>query len=356
MSTRSSALVGMPGKSGSLCTTVQSPRRDPRASGPLPVHIVDDTQASGGVPVTLESGVVYVVPAGCDVEITDHGVRLQQSDFKPIPSIDHLLSSAAAIYGENLIAVILTGIGSDAAAGAVEVKKAGGTVIIQDPRTAAYPALPRSLPPTAIDIIANIDEIGSILRQLLAGVYIPLESEEAAALRNLLGQLHERHGVDFDSYKRPTISRRLQRRMAATGNGSMVAYADYVQTHPEEFQQLLSSFLIKVTDFFRDPELYSYLRDSVLPDLIEDARGRDHELRFWSAGCATGEEPYSLAILLAELLGEEIGDFHIRIFATDLDADAIEFARQGIYPHSAIESIPPELAEKYFTKMDSDYQ
>lgn len=317
--------------------------------GPLPVHIVEE-------PVALEGGCVYVVPAGFDVVITDHEVRLQQSDCKPTPSINHLLSSAAGIFGENLIAVILTGTGSDAASGALDVEKAGGTVVIQDPRTAAYPALPRSLPPTAVDIIANIDEIGPILSQLLSGAYVPLESTESAALRTVLGQLQERHGVDFDSYKRPTILRRLQRRMVATGNGSMEEYASYVQTHPEEFQQLLSSFLIKVTEFFRDQELYCYLRNSVLPDLIEHARRRDHELRFWSAGCATGEEPYSLAILVAELLGEELGDFHIRIFATDLDADAIEFARQGIYPRSAVENISPELVEKYFTKLDGDYQ
>jgi two-component system, chemotaxis family, CheB/CheR fusion protein len=322
----------------------------------LPVRTVADREQ-------LRPGTVYVVPANRHVEISDHDLRLlvrsegvQEGAIHSKPSIDLLLSSAAHLFGEGTIAIILTGTGSDGAAGAIEVKKAGGTVIIQDPRTASYPALPLSLPPTIVDVIAGLDEIGPILRELLAGEYTPKDMHEETALRNLLRQLEVRHGIDFQSYKRPTILRRLQRRMAATGNSTMLDYIRYSEAHPDEYHHLISSFLIKVTEFFRDTETFSYLQARVLPELIEEARHRDKQLRIWSAGCATGEEAYSLAILVTEALGDELDQFNVRIFGTDLDNDAIEFARRGRYPASALDNLPRELVAKHFTESQGEYQ
>src|SRR5919197_1741913 len=234
----------------------------------------------------LEPGVVYVVPANRHVEISDTELRAHEDGAgSPMPSVDLLLTSAARAYGERLIAVILTGSGSDGAAGAREVKTAGGTVVIQNPETASYPSMPKSLAPSTVDVIAHLESIGPLLYDLLTGAYLPTKPDEDRALRLFLDQLRERSGIDFSIYKRGTILRRLQRRMVATGRQNLRDYVRYVAQHPQEYQRLLGSFLIKVTEFFRDPELFSYLRERLLPELVEAAREGNRELRLWSAGC-----------------------------------------------------------------------
>lgn len=305
----------------------------------------------------IEKGVIYVVPSNRHVEITDHTVIVRFDSLpQPKPSVDLLLSSAAKAYGESLIAVILTGTGTDGAAGARTVKKAGGTVIIQNPDTAPYPGMPLSLAPTTVDIVADVERIGPILGDLLAGIDVPKQPDARRLLESFLDEVRERQGLDFNSYKTPTILRRLQRRIVATNSQNFEDYLEYLNAHPEEYQRLVNSFLIKVTEFFRDPELFTYLRETLLPELVVQARKRGNELRIWSAGCATGEEAYSLAILVAEALGGALEHFNIRIFATDADADAIAFARRGIYPASALAQVPEELVIRYFVREDDSYQ
>ncbi|HJQ27922.1 MAG TPA: CheR family methyltransferase [Rubrobacter sp.] len=316
----------------------------------LPVRTVRDHE-------TLEPGVVFVVPSNRHVNVTGTEIDLRvDSRGRPKPSIDLLLGSAAEVIGERLIAVILTGTGSDGAAGAGVVKKAGGTVIIQNPRTAKYPGMPQSLAPNTVDIVAELDRMGEIIHDLLISTAAPLERGEQVALGALLEEVRERNGIDFSGYKAPTIMRRLQRRIVATESQHIEGYADYVREHPEEFQHLVSSFLITVTEFFRDTELFEILKEKTVPQLIEEARRRSNELRLWSAGCATGEEAYSLAILIAEALGDELGRFNVRIFATDLDEKAIAFARNGVYAHSALANLPEELVNRYFVKDDGNYE
>lgn len=315
----------------------------------VPVRTIEDR-------VALEPGVVFLVPENSDVEIVDHQVTVRRNgERSPLPSIDLLFTTAAASYGENTIAVILTGTGADGAAGARDVKSSGGTIVVQNPETASFPGMPLSLPPSIIDIVANLETIGALLGDLLAGTYPVSRPDEDRQLRSLLDQLRERSGIDFNSYKVPTIMRRLQRRMAATGANRLGDYIRYLQRNPDEYSRLINSFLIKVTEFFRDPELFEYLREQVLPAVIDEARERS-ELRIWSAGCATGEEAYSLAILLAEQLGDEMETFNARIFATDLDAEAVAFARRGIYPSTAVATVPPEMMERYFIRTDGAYE
>src|SRR5262249_9606050 len=154
------------------------------------------------------------------------------------------------------------------------------------------------------DIVADLPAIGALLQDLLAGTYARVQPDDDRRLRGLLDHLRLRSGIDFSGYKEQTIRRRLQRRMLDTGVATLEEYVRYTRRHPEEFQRLASSFLIKVTDFFRDPEIFDYLREHVLPEVIATARERGNELRLWSAGCATGEEPYSLAVLVADMLGD----------------------------------------------------
>ncbi len=318
--------------------------------GTLPVRSVENE-------TRMEPGVIYVVPANRQVAITDGHVRLRTDNGAgPRPSVDLLLSSAAQAYGERLVAVILTGSGSDGAAGAWDVNAAGGTVIIQNPATAPYPSMPRSLAPTTVDIIADIEQIGPILHDLVTGDRVSIRPTEEGALHSFLERLRERSGIDFNGYKMPTIMRRLQRRMLATGAARLADYIRFLDKNPDEYQRLVSSFLINVTEFFRDADLFAYLQDQIIPKLIAEARANDNELRLWSAGCATGEEAYSLAILIADLLGNKLADFHVRIFATDLDNDAITFARRGVYPASALTGLPDDLVERHFTRLDGEYE
>ncbi|HEX5548433.1 MAG TPA: CheR family methyltransferase, partial [Ktedonobacterales bacterium] len=322
----------------------------------LPIHTILDNEK-------LETGHIYVVPSDRHVEIRDGHLSLRMDrQSRPVPSINLLFKSAAQAYGEGLIAIILTGAGSDGAAGAVEVKSAGGAVVIQNPATAPYPSMPRSLPPGIVDFIANIEDMGALLSDLLASGADLNQPSESKAMQALLQHLYARSGFDFTSYKTPTLQRRLHRRMVATKTSSLSAYRKYLLRHPEEYNKLISNFLIKVTEFFRDPALFAALREQILPDLIAAARHRASaqsdewgDLRLWSAGCATGEEAYSLAMLIADLLGDELEQFSVRIFATDLDSDAIAFARRGIYSASAVASLPPDLVARFFDRVDGEY-
>jgi two-component system CheB/CheR fusion protein len=334
---------------------------DPRR----PSHLGEILAARSALPVVtvgdhadLQRGTIHVVPANRHVTVTDHAVSLAEPpiDGRPVPSVDHVFKTAASVFGEGLIAVILTGTGSDGSDGARAVKASGGTVIIQDPETARFPSMPGSLAPTTVDIVASIEAIGPLIHDLVTNAEGPSEPEDERLLTRFLDDLRARTGIDFSSYKRPTIQRRLQRRMAATGVGSLRDYVRFVARNPDEYQRLTSSFLIKVTEFFRDPDLFDHLRSTVLPDVIAEARKDDRTLRLWSAGCATGEEPFSLAILVAEALGDELPDWTVRIFATDLDGDAVNFARRGIYPASTLEHLPPELVERYFVHLDGEYE
>ncbi len=315
----------------------------------LPVVTVQDH-------VPLHQGTIYVVPSNNHIEITDHDVTvLPDGPGRPKPSVDLLLSSAARTFGEQLIAVILTGTGSDGTQGAVAVKQAGGTVVIQNPVTAAYPGMPQSLAPHTVDIVADIERIGPIVHDLLMEVMVPPRDNDAPEFHALLEQVRLRSGIDFRGYKPATLQRRLQRRLVATNAANLAEYIEVLHAHPEEYDQLVSSFLINVTAFMRDPDLFAMLRAEVLPELIAHSRARDHELRIWSAGCATGEEAYSLAILVCEILGEDLDRFNIKIFATDLDADAVEFARRGVYPFTAVTGLPDDLIARYFSAASGTY-
>jgi two-component system CheB/CheR fusion protein len=315
----------------------------------LPVRIVADR-------MPLEPGVIYIISPNAQVEIADHHVSVaEERGARPAPLIDLLLTTAAHAYGENLIGVILSGTGSDGASGARDVKANGGTVIIQNPETAAHPEMALSLAPTTIDNVADLERIGPLLHDLVTGTLLPRPADDDEQLQTLLDRLRDHSGIDFTNYRAGTINRRLQRRIAATGTADLADYSQFAQRDPSEYQRLANSFLINVTEFFRDPDLFDYLRVEVLPPLVERARERG-ELRVWSAGCATGEEAYSLAMLLADALGADLERVTVRVFATDLDEDAIAFARRGIYPASALATVPAELIARQFLEIGVAYE
>ena len=314
----------------------------------IPVVVVDGKTLLG-------AGKVYVIPAGSNAVVNRGLIELRPDGSSTShPSLDLVLTSAATAYAERLFAVVLTGKGSDGANGAVAVKKAGGTVIIQDPKSAAYPSMPRALPPTAVDHVAAVEEIGPLLGQLLAHASSARDRQEVVAghLATIIGIVGSRSNIDFRPYRPTTIIRRVERRMAAVRAATIEDYAKYLEAHPEESPALVNALLIKVTEFFRDPEAFDYIRASVLPSIVERARTGDRRLRLWSAGCATGEEAYSLAMIVADLVGPESAEWSIRVFATDLHEEAVEFARRAVYPEAILANVPDAYRERFFEQAE----
>jgi two-component system CheB/CheR fusion protein len=174
----------------------------------------------------------------------------------------------------------------------------------------------------------------------------PTESPE---LEHLLEYLKQTRGFEFTAYKRATLARRIAKRMGSVGAGTYDDYVDYLEVHPDEFAQLFNAVLINVTAFFRDTQTFEYLRTDVLPEVMK-ARAPDDQIRVWSAGCASGEECYSIAVLLAEAIGPDQYRDRVKIYATDVDEEELAIARQAIYTDRQIDSVPAELRQKYFDR------
>ena len=316
----------------------------------LPIRVVDET-------ARLEDGGIFVVPANRLVEVVDDGLRLRPARRGAVaPSIDLLFSSAAKVFGDRLIAVVLTGTGSDGAAGAWDVKRAGGTVVVESPETAMFPSMPASVSPSLVDTRADLGAIGGVVSGLLEAADRLPDRGPDDALGRLLDRIRDRSGIDFGAYKPATIARRLQGRMRATGYAEIADYAALVERDAVEYDRLVSSMLIKVTGFMRDGRLWDHLRGEVIPGLLDTARRERRELRVWSAGCSSGEEAYSLAMTIAEAQRDHPRPVDVRIFATDVDPAAIAFARRGNYPPGAVHDVPADLRNRYFTRSGASFE
>jgi two-component system CheB/CheR fusion protein len=246
--------------------------------------------------------------------------------------------------------------GHDGLAGVKIVKERGGVVAVQDPATATHPSMPLAIPAALIDMSGSPAHLAESIAELTGSSAPAIGREDESLLAALLDRLRERSGVDFAQYKPATIMRRLARLMAAGGKRSLADYLPYLESNPEEYARLLSAFLIKVTEFFRDAELFDELRTAILPRLIDEARKAGTEVRIWSAGASTGEEAYSLAILCAELLAATPEAPSVRIFATDIDDEAIAFARRGVYPADALRHVPQAWIDRYFVRAGEGYE
>jgi len=301
---------------------------------------------------------IYVTPPSSSL-VLQHGrfrLRAAPSDVVPKPSIDAFFTSLAEEKGEDAIGVILSGTGSDGAKGMRLIKVHGGMCFAQEPSSAKYNGMPlaaidtgvahRVLPPGAISTeIAAILDTGSPVRP-------PVEdSTPAISLTGLLAKVRRRTSVDFSGYKEGTLWRRIKRRMVATRMENFAEYASHVEHNPEEIDELYKDILISVTDFFRDREAFKALRATVAEILSHKEMGE--ELRIWVPGCATGEEAYSIAILVAEEMAEHKRECRVQIFATDIDADAMATARRGVYAASSMEEMREDLIRKYFTPINS---
>lgn len=311
--------------------------------------------------VTPEAGTIYVTPPNSDVIYEAGKLRLRIPTghiASPKPSADRLFKSLAEECGENCVGIILSGTGSDGSYGVQSIREAGGITIAQDPSTAKYDGMPSSAIGTGcVDLTMAPEMIGQHFEKILAQPR-DLQAaqpvlDETNKLSDLFAILQARTQVDFADYKENTLNRRLARRMNALGIGSYDDYVDHCRSNVEEVNALHRDLLISVTRFFRDPEQFRQLHINLERQISSRPDG---PVRIWVAGCATGEEAYSIAILVAECLGgiKALTKNKIQIFATDIDQNAIEIARRGLYPLAAAQDIPPQYLKEYFTVGESE--
>ncbi len=302
---------------------------------------------------------VYVLPPGKNVIIRDEILHLSEigtTKATQMP-VDVFFRSLAGDLRERAVCVVLSGTGTDGTLGLREVKAQGGMAVVQDAKSAGYEGMPSSAAGTHVaDAVLSPDEMPGRLLAFARGPYLkhPDQVPENAELSedNLteaLRLIRSRTGHDFSQYKRSTVRRRIERRMTVHGLKNARDYIGYLHDNRHEARMLFSELLISVTSFFRDPEAWDTLKRKALPELVR-ARPDNHELRVWVPGCATGEEAYSIAILLAEISREMDKPLDIRVFATDLDEQAIERARRGVYPASIAADVSRERLERFFNK------
>lgn len=312
--------------------------------------------AHGDIP---EAGTIYVVPTNTNALFREGRFVLvsAQPEVVPKPSINQFLISLAAEEGESAIGIVLSGTGSDGVAGLRAIQAAGGFTLAQKPDTAKYDGMPRAaIEAGVVDQILSPEEIAKQFPRLLEVPKGQLAEDGGSEdlLNHLLVGLRDRLQFDFSGYKLGTLMRRIRRRQFATASPDLQAYLDYVERHPEELELLARDILISVTAFFRDREAFNALRRGVVELLHRKAPGT--EIRVWVAGCATGEEAYSIAMLFAEALGDQLMHYRIQIFATDVDDEALNFARRGVYPAASMSEVSPDLLERYFRHAGSCFE
>ena len=302
---------------------------------------------------------VYVIPPNRDMSIF-HGVLQLSVPEQPrgqrMP-IDAFLRSLAEDQGERAIGIILSGTGTDGTLGLRAILGAGGVSLVQEPSSAKYDGMPNSAIhagyATHVLLVENMPEKLGNMRALNRSYDKP--SVVVGGLNRILMQLRNATGHDFTHYKKSTIGRRIERRMAMHNIEDREVYARYMKEHLDEANLLFKELLINVTNFFRDPEAYVVLKQEILPQLFAD-KPEDYVFRVWVAGCATGEEAYSVAILLREYMDELDREYKILLYATDLDDDAIVVARAGIYTLNIAQDVLPERLRRYFVKEEAGYR
>ncbi|WP_162054216.1 CheR family methyltransferase [Pontibacter pamirensis] len=318
-------------------------------------------EAQHNMPV--QSNKVYVIPNTKELTIRDnHLLLIEKTNSGRARTVDTFFTSLAADKKHRAIGIILSGTGNDGSQGVVAIKKAGGMVIVQDPDTATFDAMPQNAINTGhSDFVlspeAMPDEIMNYVKAALLSFNLAelVNNDTEASFLSVLDMVHKRTGVDFSSYKRPTIIRRISRRMAVLNITNLADYLDYLKQNPDEVETLSKEFLIGVTKFFRDEEAYQVIADKVVPDLV-DSKKENEQLRIWIAGCSSGEEPYSMAIMLREYLDKVKKDIEVKIFATDIDRDALDFASKGLYPKNTLTSVSEERLQEFFLKEEGNYR
>jgi two-component system, chemotaxis family, CheB/CheR fusion protein len=371
-------IVGIGASAGGLEAFEQFFREVPRDSGMAfvlvqhldPSHssiLTEILQRSTALPVVeaqdqmkVAPDHVYVIPPNHDLAVFHGALQLsvpEQPHGHRLP-IDSFLRSLAEDQGEQAIGVILSGTGTDGTLGLRAILGAGGVSFVQEPASAKFDGMPSSA--IQAGYATHVLPVEELPRAILASVRtlaVPREAlpETDAGLRRILMLLRSSTGHDFSLYKPSTINRRIERRMMQHGIADLEIYARFVQEHPAEIRALFTGLLIRVTSFFRDQEAFSALKKDALPGLLA-GKPPGYVFRVWVAGCATGEEAYSIAILLREFMEESGQDFQVQLYGTDMDEDAITLARAGRYPPNIVQDVEPGRLRRFFIKDEAGYR
>lgn len=313
---------------------------------------MDVFEAKDSMPIEANS--IYIIPPKFGMALSNNTLKL----IEPLEPrghrmpIDYFFRSLAKEKHERAVAIVLSGTGHDGTEGAKIIKSEGGMVIAQTPKSAEYDEMPQSIINTGIvdfELLPEVmlEKISSYTRSLQEINKQDDTTKNRTILENIFTLLHTQTTHDFSVYKSNTINRRMERRMAVHQISSLQGYYEYLKENKTEVEALFRDLLIGVTSFFRDPEAFDSLaRDSIKP-LVENSKNRE-TLRVWVPACSSGEEAYSIAILFMEALKAAKSTLNIQIFATDIDANAIEKARKGVYSESISETVSPERIERYF--------
>ena len=316
---------------------------------------------------TVQPGRVYVIPPG--KRLTMSGKKLLLSDPQrphgQRAPIDEFFRSLAEEQGEHSACVVLSGTGSDGSVGLKSIKECGGAVLVQEPEDADHDGMPKNALATGmVDVSAPA---GELARQLIQyhdsaqRIQLPDASddvpggEDADLLQKILAQVRMQTSHDFSTYKAATVLRRVKKRMQVCQIAETSDYLAHLRDNEEEARALMKEFLISVTNFFRDRETFEVLEREIIPKLFRD-KGRNDTVRVWVAGCATGEEPYSLAMLLCEARGRSSSSPDIQIFASDIDEEALQYARAGLYPDVIGADVRPDRLERFFKQEAGGYR
>jgi two-component system, chemotaxis family, CheB/CheR fusion protein len=323
----------------------------------MQVYVAEDN-------MPIKPNCVYLIPARNYLTIKDGYLHLkdQVRDGQPNTAVDTFLQSLAQDKGNKSIGIILSGTGSDGTKGVEAIKNAGGIVIVQDPVSAEFDGMPKSAISTgAADLILPPEMMGDELLGFIKEAPLlkslsAMNHQEEAVILDILELVYKTTEHNFSHYKRPTITRRMAKRMTEKNFKSFIDYFNYLQAHPEEVKALCRDFLINVTQFFRDEEGFALISEKVLPSLFEGKKAGDI-IKVWVVATSTGEESYSLAILLEEYLqAHKLFNIGVKIFATDVDQQAIEIASRGFYSEEAVKNISPERLKNFFIKEGPYYR
>ncbi|MCX2740775.1 chemotaxis protein CheB [Pontibacter anaerobius] len=307
---------------------------------------------------------VYVLPSGKQLTIEHGRLRLEDKmrSREPNFAIDLFFESMAKNRGKYAIGVVLSGTGTDGTKGAKAIKKAGGMVVVQKPETAKFDGMPRSaidsgsvdyvlapehMPEEIIEYTRKIPLVRSVIEQ-------NEQEKDEAVLKEILDLVCMHTQTDFSNYKEPTINRRVRKRMDHLKLKDMGAYLDYLHENPAEIKVLCQEFFINVTNFFRDPEAFEVLEQEVIPHILEE-KGENGSVKVWVAACSTGEEVYSLAILFKEAYDKLGREPNVKLFATDIDQQAITQASRGSYPAAIAKHVSAERLERFFLQKGNRY-
>ncbi len=319
-------------------------------------------QAENDMPV--QPNVVFLIPPGKNMTIRNGRLLLVEQVHGAVNHpIDVFLTSLAEDRRELALAVVFSGTGSDGTGGIKAIKEHGGLVFVQDPQSARFDGMPKSaigtgladfiLPPADIAAeLLNFSHYPVITESAGNDVFL---SEDEDTLARIYMLLKRASGIDFTHYKRNTVLRRIERRMVVTHSSSPADFVRLLEENPAEASQLVKDILIGVTRFFRDAEFFEKLKETAITAIVEQS-SEDSPVRVWSAGCSTGEEAYSLAILFREVLEERHLRRDIKIFATDVDTRSIEQAGKGLFPESIADDVSPERLARFFVRRNDQYQ